>query len=176
MNTPMNPTLRVAQLMRLLRRVEGRKKLHKQVHILQELGYPFAERFEYSYYGMYSQELRAEVASLVKDKLVQEKASPNQPGEWTYTFESTPALDQFLDGLEVEKEPPWAPVAENLNSLHTQKLEGVSTILFLLKRGLQGEDLRERFHALKPHLKDIYVGCKQKASSLVAEHTSPIAA
>jgi len=130
MNALVNSTLQVAQLLRVLRHVEGRKKLHKQVHILQELGYPFPERFEYSYYGMYSRDLRAEVVSLVKDKLVQEEASPNQAGELTYTFQSTPALDGFLDLLQVEQEPPWAPLAKHLNSLHTKQLEGVSTILF----------------------------------------------
>jgi len=175
MNARVNSTLQVGQLLRVLRRVEGRKKLHKQVHILQELGYPFAERFEYSYYGMYSRELRAEVVSLVKDSLVQEKASPNQAAELTYTFESTPALDEFLDGSEVPKEPPWAPIAKHLNSLHTKQLEGVSTILFLHRRGLRGRELRERFHALKPHLKDIYPRCEQEASSLLAAHVRPAA-
>ncbi len=176
MNVLVNPTLQVAQLLRVLRRVEGRKRLHKQVHILQELGYPFAERFEYSYYGMYSRELRAELGSLVKDKLVKEEASPNQAGELTYTFESTPALDEFLNGLEVEKEPRWAPLAKHLNSLHTKQLEGVSTVLFLQRRGLRERELRERFHALKPHLKDIYVRCEQEASLLLADYTWPVAA
>jgi len=173
MNALVNSTLRVAQLLRVLRRVEGRKKLHKQVHILQELGYPFAERFEYSYYGMYSRELRAELGSLVKDKLVKEEASPNQARELTYTFESTPALEEFLDGSEVDKEPPWAPLAQHLNSLHTKRLEGISTILFLHRRGLRGRELRERFRALKPHLKDIYGGCEREASSLLAERVKP---
>src|SRR5438128_449661 len=99
MKTPMSPTLQIAQLLRVLRRIEGRKKLHKEIHILQELGYPFPERFEYSYYGMFSHELRGEVNSLVQDKLIREEANPNLANEVTYAFEATPELDQFLDGL-----------------------------------------------------------------------------
>jgi len=163
-----NSTLLVAQLLRVLRRIEGRKKLHKEVHILQELGYPFIERFEYSYYGMYSRDLRNEVSSLVQDKLIREEASPNMVNEMTYTFESTPELEQFLDGLEVEKEPSWASVASQLNSLHTQMLEGISTILFLRRRGLDREELKKRFHALKPHLADIYSRCDQKTLTLLS--------
>jgi uncharacterized protein YwgA len=45
----MHPTLRIAQLLRVLKRVSGRKKFQKLVHTLQELGYPFPEQFEYSY-------------------------------------------------------------------------------------------------------------------------------
>lgn len=172
----MNPTLRVAQLMRVLRRVEGRKKLHKQVHILQELGCPFPEQFDYSYYGMYSRELRSAVAALVQEKLVRETANANMAGELTYTFESTPELEQFLDGLGMEKEPAWAPLACRLNSLHTQMLEGISTILFLRRRGLEAEELKARVLALKPHLAEIYARCEQEAKSIKVPRAGPASA
>jgi uncharacterized protein YwgA len=162
--------------MRLLRRVEGRKKLHKQVHILQELGCPFPERFDYSYYGMYSRELRSEVGALVQEKLILETSTPNMVGEWTYTFESTPALEQFLDGLNIEREPAWAALAKQINSLHTQMLEGISTILFLRRRGLEAEELRARFHALKPHLTSIYARCEQVAKTLKAPRADVVPA
>jgi uncharacterized protein YwgA len=176
MKPPMNQTLRVAQLLRVLQKVEGRKKLHKEVHILQELGCPFPERFAYSYYGMYSQELRAEVDSLIKDKLLEEEANPNMANEFTYTVKSTPALEQFLGGLKIEKGPAWAPLAKDLNSLHVQVLEGVSTILFLLHRGLDAEDLKKRFHALKPHLANIYAQCEQRAKALIQTQSNHRAA
>jgi uncharacterized protein len=165
MNTAMNSTLRVAQLLRVLHQVEGRKKLHKEVHILQELGCPFPERFDYSYYGMYSRELRSEVGTLVKEKLIHETANPNPAGESTYTFESTPELEQFLDRLKVEKAPFWAPLAERLNALPTQWLEGISTILFL-RRAVDEPELSARFHALKPHLAKIYTHCEKELKTL----------
>jgi len=162
----MNQMLRVAQLLRVLQKVEGRKKLHKEVHILQELGYPFTERFLYSYYGMYSQELRSEVDSLARDNLIREEPSLNAANEYTYTIKSTPELDHFLDELKVKKEPVWAPLARQLNVLSAQILEGISTILFLRRRGLAGEELKRRFHALKPHLASIYTKCEAKAKNL----------
>jgi uncharacterized protein YwgA len=165
MNTAMNSTLQVAQLLRVLRQVEGRKKLHKEVHILQELGFPFTERFDYSFYGMYSRELRSEVATLVKEKLINETANPNAAGETTYRFESTPELEQFLDRLDVKKEPEWATLAKHLNSLPTQRLEGISTILFL-RRAVDERELSARFLALKPHLASIYTRCEQDLKTL----------
>jgi hypothetical protein len=42
MNAPVQPTIQIAQLICLLGRIEGRKKMQKLVHVLQELGYPFA--------------------------------------------------------------------------------------------------------------------------------------
>ncbi|MBI2925547.1 MAG: hypothetical protein HYY24_07575 [Verrucomicrobia bacterium] len=176
MNALVNPTLQVAQLLRVLRQVEGRKKLHKVVHILQELGWPFPERFDYSYYGMYSRELRAEVDSLVQDKLIKEKANPNMAGERTYTFESTPELEEFLDSLRVEKQPPWVALARQLNGLHTQVLEGISTVLFLRSRGLHGEDLQRRFGALKPHLKGNFIRCETEARTLLARRPGAVPA
>jgi uncharacterized protein YwgA len=152
--------------MRLLCKVEGRKKLHKQVHILQELGYPFTEQFDYSYYGMFSRELRSEIGALVQENLIRETANPNMAGESTYTFESTPELEKFLDGLDVEKEPAWAALAKKLNALPTQMLEGISTILFLHRGGVEAAELQARFHALKPHLANIFEKCEQETKSL----------
>jgi uncharacterized protein YwgA len=166
MNVPMNSTLRVAQLLCLLQRVDGRKKFHKLVHILQEFDCPFSEQFDYSYYGMYSRELRSEVETLVQEKLVRETPSPNQAGEHTYIFESTSDLEVFLHGLGIGKKPAWEQLATQLNSLHTQMLEGISTILFLRRRGLEAGELKTRFLALKPHLADIYAQCEQEAKKL----------
>jgi len=176
MNDTMNPTLQVAQLLRLLGRVDGRKKLHKQVHILQELGLPFPEQFDYSYYGMYSRELRSEVQALVREGLVIEKAEPNMANELTYTLESTKKLEQFLDGQGMEKTPAWAALATRLNSYGAQMLEGISTILFLLRGGLDGNELKARCLALKPHLANIYARCEQEAKALKAPKTTPMAA
>ncbi len=173
----MNSTMRIAQLLRVVGKVDGRKKLHKEVHILQELGCPFQERFEYSYYGMYSPELRQEVDSLIKDKLLREQAMPNYANEVTYSVESTPQLANFLDQLSnLEKEPLWSSLAKRLNTLSPRMLEGISTILFLCRRGLQGEELKNRFEALKPHLASIYAKCENEAKNLKASQSQPVAA
>jgi uncharacterized protein YwgA len=163
----MHPALRIAQLLRILRRVSGRKKFQKLVHTLQELGYPFPEQFEYSYYGMYSRQLRGELDSLIADNLLAEKEGINAYGGPSFSFEVSPQLDTFLDELGVEQEPAWAATAKKLDSYNSQSLEGISTILFLKRRGLQGEQLRQRLLSLKPHLVTQYDYCDRETSSLV---------
>ena len=169
----MHPALRIAQLLRVLRRVSGRKKFQKLVHTLQELGYPFPEQFEYSHYGMYSRQLRGELDSLVADSLLTEKAGQNAYGSPAFNFEILPKLESFLDELGVEKSPPWAAAATKLDSYPAQALEGISTILFLKRRGLQGEQLKQRLLSLKPHLAPQYDFCERETSALVQYFTAP---
>ena len=164
----MYPALRIAQLLRLLGRVDGRKKFQKLVHILQELGYPFNERFEYSYYGMYSPQLRGELDSLAADKLIAESETCNPFGSPAFTFEKTAQLDALLDEVGVESEPDWSAAAKKLNALSPQMLEGVSTILHLRRCGLGGEPLKQRLLSLKPHLADIEAQCFQQTEAIVA--------
>ena len=96
--------------------VNGRKKLQKLVHVLQELGHPFPEPFEYSHYGMHSRQLRSELTSLVTDKLINEKEGVNQFGSPSFTFEVLPQLDAFLDELGIEAEPTWKAAARKPDS------------------------------------------------------------
>lgn len=162
----MNPALRIAQLLSLLGRVEGRKKFQKLVHTLQELGYPFKERFEYSYYGMYSAQLRGELDSLSADSLIVEREEKNQFGNAVYSFKKTRELDTLLEEVGVEKEPKWFAAARTLNSFQPQTLEGISTILYLRRCGLDGELLRQRFVSLKPHLAEIEGQCFKQLESI----------
>lgn len=170
MISPMQPILRIAQLVHLLKRVEGRKKFQKLVHILQELGQPFPERFEYSYYGMYSAELRSELETLANESFVEEEEHLNLASNGrTYTFKTTDKLKNFLGQLGLAKDPPWVEMAKRLNQFNPRMLEGISTILFLRRRSLKGQELRERVLSLKPHLANIYDRCETEARRLLSE-------
>ena len=156
----MHPTIRIAHLVHLLKRIEGRKKLHKIVHILQELGAPFIEPFQYSQYGMYSQQLTTEMGHLVRDKLVTED------GTSPFVFKCTKDLAGLLSALKIDAAPEWAPLARELNKLTPQTLEGISTVLFLRERGYAKEKLRLRLVALKPRLESIADDCIRRAADL----------
>ena len=65
---------------------------------------------------------------------------------------------------------PPAPVTAIGDS---QTLEGISTILFLKRRGLQGEQLKQRLLSLKPHLAAQYDACDRETSILLQDVTSP---
>jgi len=167
----MHPTIRAAQLLHVLRRIEGRKKLQKIVHILQELGAPFFEPFQYSQYGMYSQQLTTEIGHLVKDRLVTEQETYVGTNK-AFVFEATEELAGLLKSLDIEDEPDWARLGRELNELSPQMLEGISTVLFLRKRGYEGEILRLRLLALKPHLASTAHNSIEKAALLTQSRVS----
>lgn len=130
-------------------------------------------QFEYSYYGMYSRQLRGELDSLIADNLLVEKEGMNAYGGPSFTFEVQPKLEGFLDELGVEQEPAWTAAAKKLDNYSAQTLEGISTILFLKRRGLQGEQLKQRLLSLKPHLAAQYDACDRETSTLLQDFTSP---
>src|SRR5690625_3135905 len=52
--------------------VTGRKKLQKMIYILQKCKLPFEEKFEYHFYGPYSEELTLRVEELCNLGFLQE--------------------------------------------------------------------------------------------------------
>lgn len=170
----MHPIVPLLQLLHLLRRVEGRKKLQKIVHVLQERGVPFPERFEYSYYGMYSAQLRHEVERLEDEKLVNERQA-RAGMNVCYSLEATAELGTLINELSGPADLPWADTARHLNTLSAQQLEGMSTILFLRECGLEGEALRKRLLKLKPHLGQIYESCLREVQALPDFRTACVA-
>jgi hypothetical protein len=162
-----HPLVPILQLLNLLKRVDGRKKLQKIVHILQELGAPFRERFEYSFYGMYSKQLRSELDSLAADKLLLESETSNDFGAPSYVFECGPAVAPLLREVGADSVPAWEDSATKLNTLSPKLLEGISTILFLRKQGMDGEALKRHLLELKPHLADCYDECRLETESLI---------
>ena len=165
----MRPTLQIAHLLGILRCVSGRKKFQKMVHILQELGHPFPQRFEYSYYGMYSQQLRNELDALCDDDLIREAKGSTGFGDPTYSFEATSKLETILKEVGLEEKTKWSKLAQRLNDLDAQSLEAISTILFLRRRGLTGDELKNRVLSLKPHLKTIYPDAHKQLQHLEKE-------
>lgn len=154
----MHPVIPVLQLLLALMRVDGRKRLQKTVHILKELGAPFRERFEYSYYGMYSAQLKGELDALEMEGLVSERE--DQSGlHPSYIVESTAKLAALLDELQLATPPSWIGLARQLNGLSVSVLEGVSTILFLRRTESDVAVVRQRLLALKPHLANVADAC-----------------
>jgi uncharacterized protein YwgA len=158
-----HPVIPVLQLVSVLERIEGRKKLQKTVHILRELGVPFQERFEYSFYGMYSSQLKGEIDILERDGLlnqdIKEGANP------TYIIESTPKLKKLLEELAIAP-PAWIDLAQQLNNLSAQVLEGMSTILFLRRTEKGDAAIRAKLLSLKPHLADLADKCFAEVANL----------
>src|SRR5258705_10876033 len=129
LNQPVHPIVPLLQLLHVLGRIGGRKKLQKIVHILQERGVPFPERFQYAYYGMYSQQLRSEVERLESENLVKE--SPVYGMNVSYELEKTSELEALITEIGRQEEPAWAETAREVNGPFPPGIESVSTILLL---------------------------------------------
>lgn len=164
----MLPIIPVMQLLLAVDTVAGRKKLQKMVHILKELGAPFEDRFEYSYYGMYSTELRGEIEQLVAENLIEEKETEFKDNKKGFTTTATPAMGVLLAQHGLSEPQPWASLATDLNKMSSTQLEGISTILFLKARGHEGAAIKKRLLELKPHLAEDADFCCQTAEELSA--------
>ena len=110
--------------------IGGRKKLQKMVFISKKLEYPFQEKFEFHFYGPYSEELTLKVEELCNLGLLAEKKE-KENGYAHYDYSLTDAGKEFLTlyGNEQEKNQLSACV-KGLNNQNARFLELVSTIFY----------------------------------------------
>ena len=154
--------INIAKLIRSCERIEGRVKLQKIVHILQQAGYPFKEEFGYLHHGPYSSDLKYEIDQLVDWRLINEE--PHQVIDYTqYIYAPSDKLSLELRSAGADSEPEWKNLAQELNRKSAQELEGISTIMFLRRRGFAEQKLKERFGQLKPHIAEIgRASCRER--------------
>lgn len=161
----MNNYILIAKLVQACGKIEGRVKLQKIVHILQEMGHPFREEFGYLHHGPYSSDLKSEIDQLCEWGLVKE--NEETPKDYTrYDYSPNEQLDVVLKEIGDTSVPEWSGEAERLNQKNAAELEGISTIMFLRRRGFEGDRLETRFKELKPHLADQYDRCRDEAERL----------
>jgi len=60
----LNDHLRLMNIFAVSGEIVGRKKLQKMVYIAKKLNFPFQEKFEFHFYGPYSEELTLRVEEL----------------------------------------------------------------------------------------------------------------
>ncbi|HEY5892355.1 MAG TPA: hypothetical protein VIT91_03915 [Chthoniobacterales bacterium] len=148
-----SPVLRLGQLLLITGGIQGRKKLQKIVHLLQAVGkVPFGYGFQFSFYGPYSVDLKAEMDELADEKLVIQEPFQTQFGSPIYHFQLGPAMKRLLEDLKVSDEEEWTDLARQLNLKTAIELEGISTVVFLQNVGWSGNELEEQFRTLKPKL------------------------
>lgn len=143
----MHYSILLPMLIQQLDVVDGRKKIQKIVHILQSAGAPFEERFEFAFFGPYSETLKAELDSLDKFDIISEEISGS-----SYKFSKGGRFDQVEKSGILANTPPWASFAQILNEKSPRELEALSTVLFLKDKGYEDAKLHEKFIELKKHL------------------------
>jgi uncharacterized protein len=153
----MRRILNLAGLIGVCGSVEGRKKLQKIVHILQEIGFAedFPHKFGYLHYGPYSPSLRSDIDELVSERWGFVQEVTQQAGQYSqYSYSLQDGVAEDLDELIALSEAKWAPRAADLAAKSAQDLETISTIMYLQRSGFDGKVLEDRFKELKPALAD----------------------
>jgi len=149
----MNTLFQLAALFDAVTEIEGRKKLQKTVHILQEFGVPFGVSFGYHHYGPFSEQLQDCLQSAQHDSLICETEVPGQTP--TFRFKGDSRLIGLWKLLGNESPPKWAEFATELNRKSPRELETISTLIYLEKlrgEGIGKEQIDLEFKSLKPHL------------------------
>ncbi len=108
--------------------VVGRKKLQKMIFIAKKLNFPFYERYDFHFYGPYSEEVTLKVEELSNLGLVREKQEKNK-GYYQYRYALTVEGEQFLKNYDVMP-PSLDECVTAMNKKNARFLELVSTILY----------------------------------------------
>lgn len=154
----LDSALAVARLVSLIGRIEGRKRLQKLVYLLKSSGYKdFDQQFVLHYYGPFSRQLARELDFLHQANLVREipPGEDENRSEGTYVYAPVLGGDKkprIVELTGARRKPPWQEAAKLLADQSTPFLEALSTVVYLRRKGLTGEQLKEGFRRTKPKL------------------------
>ncbi|MFE4809911.1 YwgA family protein [Peribacillus simplex] len=125
--------------------ISGRKKLQKIVYIAKKLSFPFHEKFQFHFYGPYSEELTLRIEELCEMGYLNE-VREKKAGYYQYCYSITDAGQDFLSIQEVEM-PALGACLLDMNEQTARFLELVSTVLYF--DTLEKEEVTEKIFTLK---------------------------
>ncbi len=123
----------------------GRKKLQKMVFIAKKMAFPFQEKFQFHFYGPYSEELTLRVEELCNMGFLNE-VKEKKGGYYQYRYSLTDSGKEFLSLNEVEM-PNLQDCLTDMNQQSSRFLELVSTVLYF--DILPKEEVKEKVFTLK---------------------------
>ncbi|GAB3789265.1 YwgA family protein [Virgibacillus kimchii] len=125
--------------------ITGRKKLQKMIYILQKCKLPFEEKYEFHFYGPYSEELTLRVEELCNLGFLQEiKEEKSNYFQYHYhiTGDGRSFLQQFASHL-----PGLGDKVKLLNRQSSRFLELVATMMYF--DALPKPAVTEKIHQVK---------------------------
>lgn len=125
--------------------VIGRKKLQKMIYIAKKMEFPFQERFQFHFYGPYSEELTLRVEELCNMGFLDE-VKEKKGGYYQYRYTLTEAGQEFLGENSVEM-PCLSDCLTDINDQNARFLELVSTVLYF--DNLPEAEVREKIQTVK---------------------------
>ncbi|MFJ9204911.1 YwgA family protein [Bacillus velezensis] len=123
----------------------GRKKLQKIIYIAKKMQYPFYEKYDFHFYGPYSEELTLRIEELCNLGFLDE-VKEKKGGYFQYRYSLTETGAEFLHHAELTM-PDMKKYIDNVNSRSSRFLELVSTILYF--DGLEAEEKKEKVFTIK---------------------------
>jgi uncharacterized protein len=123
----------------------GRKKLQKMIYIAKKVSFPFHERFQFHFYGPYSEELTLRVEELCNMGFLNE-IKEKKGGYFQYRYTLTDTGKEFLSLNEVDM-PFLQDCLEDMNDQNARFLELVSTVLYF--DNLSKEEVADKVFTLK---------------------------
>ncbi|WP_062108383.1 YwgA family protein [Bacillus niameyensis] len=141
----LNDHQRLMNLFAASKEIVGRKKLQKMVYISKKMGFPFQEKFEFHFYGPYSEELTLRVEELCNFGFIEETME-DKGNYYQYKYEVTENGREFVN-LSNMVIPKLEECLMNLNQKSARFLELVSTVLYFDQ--LPKIEVEEKIHTLK---------------------------
>ncbi|KIL49691.1 YwgA family protein [Jeotgalibacillus soli] len=124
----------------------GRKKLQKMIYIAKKLSFPFHEKYQFHFFGPYSEELTLRVEELCNMGFLTEQKE-KKSGYIQYRYGMTEEGQAFLDAQQVSVMRNLESCLCDLNTQSSRFLELVSTVLYF--EGLEREALVDKIHIVK---------------------------
>lgn len=125
--------------------ITGRKKLQKMIYIAKKIDFPFYEKYDFHFFGPYSEELTIRIEELCNLGFLNEMHE-KKGGYFQYRYSLTEAGEEFLSHYDLEM-PPLKECMEDLNSQSARFLELVSTVFFF--DTLEKDEVKEKVFKLK---------------------------
>ncbi|QDP41701.1 YwgA family protein [Radiobacillus deserti] len=123
----------------------GRKKLQKMIYILKKNQIPFEEKYEFHFYGPYSEELTLRIEELCNLGFLSE-TKEKKSNYYQYRYKVTEQGQSFLEQFNIEL-PPLENMVTQMKEKSSRFLELVSTILYF--DHLSKEEVEEKVQVVK---------------------------
>lgn len=141
----LNEHAKVMALISVAGEVIGRKKLQKIIYIAKKLNFPFGERYNFHFYGPYSEELTLRIEEMCNLGFVHEMKE-KKGGYYQYRYTLSEEGNKFLSISNLNM-PSLKTFTHDINEKSSRFLELVSTLLFFEE--LAKEERIEKVYTLK---------------------------
>lgn len=128
--------------------VIGRKKLQKIIYIAKKANFPFQERYNFHFYGPYSEELTLRIEEMCNLGFVHE-TKEKKGGYYQYRYSLSEEGTKFLSISNMDM-PNLKEFTLNINEKSSRFLELVSTLLYF--DDLTKDEMIEKVHTVKAKL------------------------